>query len=158
MNKCVNCGTMHEGYTCHACGYVDEGLKEHLESEKAAGAIAVAIAVAPKVKCPRCGCGPYDYDEGPDWKRWSCQDCGYEDLQTENDPIPDPDLDAHIQSERERQIELDNRMVSLHLPAIKLYELQAKLCSLPKDDILDQVLDRIALLVEGLKNSDSKVS
>ena len=99
-----------------------------------------------------------------------CHKCGYEDvglkehLAAKNSAKPDPiDMDhadaatqaeycKHCDELREKGIEEDNRMVSLSLAAFELYEMQAALCRLPKTDVLDIVLDKIALLVEGLQN------
>jgi len=103
MNKCPNCGEMHESVVCHACGYRDVGLEEHLASEKQKADQA------------------------------------------------DKEYCEYIDAQRAKEQEEDNRMVSLHLCAMELYELQGALCKLPKSEILDIVLDKVGILVESLQ-------
>ena len=94
-------------------------------------------------KCPNCGA----MHEG-----YICHMCGYQDMSAKSmlesaKNQADLDLQARL-VEAEKQ---DNRMVSLHLTAFELYEVQAALNKLQKSAVLDLVMNKITLLVEGMQ-------
>jgi len=169
MYKCPNCGATHEGVVCHACGYEDVALKEHLEHERIKAKIDLGFTSRFKI-----GINIFtnEKDEAINiFRKVTGKNPNFVERiklsEAELDNIKDAEAlqfssvkeyDEYLDKLRAKEQEEDNRMVSLHLPVVELYDLQAALCKVEKTDLLACVMDRIGLLIEADQNIRNKSS